>query len=114
MADGLERIKDNLSAVTDEAKKALANLESSLKGGGVKKKVEKRRVDILYDSSGTRIIKTPRRASVNTTESADESTSSTISNGEGQWIQMIYFAWVQFSIEHLLSFQSWCCSWCLQ
>ena len=94
MADGSERIKDNLSSVTDEAKKALANLESLVKGGGAKKKVKKRRVDIFYDSSGTRIIKTPGRASVNTTESSNESTSSTISNGECQWIQMIDFVWV--------------------
>ena len=90
MADGSERIKDNLSSVTDETKKALANLESLVKGGGAKKKVKKRRVNIFYDSSGTRIIKTPRRASVNT----NESTSSTISNGECQWIQMIDFVWV--------------------
>jgi len=92
MADG-ERIQDQLSAVTDEAKKALANLESSVKGGGMKKKVKKRRVGILYDSSGTRIIKTPRRASlyIKTAESAKVSTSSTGSNGECQWIQMIYF-----------------------
>lgn len=94
MADGLEQIQDQLSAVTDEAKKALANLESSVKGGGIKKKVKKRRVDILYDSSGTRIIKTPRRASLKTAESANESTSSTGSNGECQWIEMIYFFWL--------------------
>lgn len=93
MADGLEQIQDQLSAVTDEAKKALANLESSVKGGGIKK-VKKRRVDILYDSSGTRIIKTPRRASLKTAESANESTSSMGSNGECQWIEMIYFLWL--------------------
>ena len=51
-------------------------------------------MDILYDSSGTRIIKTPRRGSVNTTESANELKSATISNGECQWIQMIDFVWV--------------------
>lgn len=37
MADGPERVKDKLSAVTGKAKKALANLESSVKGDGVKK-----------------------------------------------------------------------------
>ena len=47
MADGSERIKDNLSSVTDEAKKALANLESLVKGGGAKKKVKKRRVEFF-------------------------------------------------------------------
>ena len=93
-ADGSKRIKDQLSAVTDEAKEAIANLELSVKGGVIKKKVKKRRVNILYDSSGTRIIKTPRIASVNTAESANESTSSTISNSECQWIQMIDFVWV--------------------
>ena len=35
-------------SVTDEGKKALANLESLVKGGGVKKKVKKRRVDIFF------------------------------------------------------------------
>lgn len=83
-------VRDQLSAVTDEAKEALASLESSVKGGGTKKKGKKRRVDILYDSSGSRIIKNPRRASIKMAESPNESTSSTRSNGEYQWIQMKY------------------------
>ncbi|KAL9960158.1 hypothetical protein ACROYT_G033571 [Oculina patagonica] len=73
-------VRDQLSAVTDEAKEALASLESSVKGGGTKKKGKKRRVDILYDSSGSRIIKNPRRASIKMAESPNESTSSTRSN----------------------------------
>lgn len=47
--DGLEWIKDNLSVVIDEVKKVFVNLELLLKGGGVKKKVKKCRVDIFYD-----------------------------------------------------------------
>jgi len=62
MADGLEQIQDQLSTFTDEAKKALANLESSVKGGGMKKKVTKRPVNILYDYSGTHIIKNSKES----------------------------------------------------
>ena len=66
MADCSGRFDEKLKAITEEAQEALANLEATLKGGGVKKKGTKRRVDILYDSSGKRLIKTPRRASRST------------------------------------------------
>lgn len=52
MADCSGRFDEKLKAITEEAQEALANLEATLKGGGVKKKGTKRRVDILYDSSG--------------------------------------------------------------
>ena len=52
MADCSGRFDEKLKAITEEAQEALVNLEATLKGGGVKKKGTKRRVDILYDSSG--------------------------------------------------------------
>ena len=84
MADCSGRFDDKLKAITEEAQEALANLEATLKGGGVKKKGTKRRVDILYDSSGKRLIKTPRRASQSTPPGSTSSQST--SNGDFQFL----------------------------
>ena len=93
MADGSRmsrRREEKLKVITEEAQKVLVDLESKAKGfrGSVaKRKCGKRRVDILYDSLGNRLIKNPRKARTvydnpNPDDSGCSTSSQNTSNSE--------------------------------